>query len=189
MKAHIVVSTILLGATMLMCSSPPEDSKTLKAGGSAGPEPLTYRQNVDAVLSRRCASLDCHGQVGRPLRLYSNNGLRRPGDGGTAPGVGAVTTEEIADNYRALIGLEPEAMLALRAQAASQRDPYQLLMMRKALNVEGCHKGGPAIFRNDKADVCITSWLKKNDVDPLPAAAVAACSEAASSYLNKDQQQ
>jgi hypothetical protein len=34
--------------------------------------------NVSEVVERRCATLDCHGQPARPLRLYGNAGLRRP---------------------------------------------------------------------------------------------------------------
>ncbi|MEZ4297845.1 MAG: hypothetical protein R3B70_23010 [Polyangiaceae bacterium] len=34
--------------------------------------------SVSEVLERRCATLDCHGAIARPLRLYGNAGLRRP---------------------------------------------------------------------------------------------------------------
>lgn len=33
---------------------------------------------VSGVLERRCGSLDCHGGLSRPLRVYGNAGLRRP---------------------------------------------------------------------------------------------------------------
>ncbi|MBK8258312.1 MAG: hypothetical protein IPK82_37295 [Polyangiaceae bacterium] len=33
---------------------------------------------VSEVLERRCGTLDCHGAIARPLRLYGNAGLRRP---------------------------------------------------------------------------------------------------------------
>lgn len=33
---------------------------------------------VSEVIERRCATLDCHGQSSRPLRIYGNAGLRRP---------------------------------------------------------------------------------------------------------------
>ena len=32
--------------------------------------------NVSLFLERRCGSIDCHGQIGRGLRLYSDRGLR-----------------------------------------------------------------------------------------------------------------
>lgn len=33
---------------------------------------------VSRVLEKRCGSLDCHGGLSRPLRIYGNAGLRRP---------------------------------------------------------------------------------------------------------------
>ena len=33
---------------------------------------------VSSVLEERCATLDCHGALARPLRIYGNAGLRRP---------------------------------------------------------------------------------------------------------------
>lgn len=33
---------------------------------------------VSEVLEKRCGSLDCHGAISRPLRIYGNAGLRRP---------------------------------------------------------------------------------------------------------------
>jgi hypothetical protein len=33
---------------------------------------------VSGVLEKRCGSLDCHGGLARPLRIYGNAGLRRP---------------------------------------------------------------------------------------------------------------
>lgn len=33
---------------------------------------------VSAVMEKRCASLDCHGAIARPLRIYGSAGLRRP---------------------------------------------------------------------------------------------------------------
>ncbi len=33
---------------------------------------------VSEVIERRCATLDCHGAISRPMRIYGNAGLRRP---------------------------------------------------------------------------------------------------------------
>ena len=72
---------------------------------------------VSPVFERRCGTLDCHGQVGRPLRIYSGLGLRLPNDAGDTPGNGATTPDEITNNYRAVIGLEPEEMSRVVAGA------------------------------------------------------------------------
>ena len=119
--------------------------------------------NVSPVFERRCGTLDCHGQVGRPLRIYSGLGLRLPNDAGNAPGVNATTPDEIAANYRSVIGLEPEEMSRVEA---GEDPPTDLLILAKPLMLEA-HKGGAQIVSGDSADLCITSWLL-NGVDQAP---------------------
>src|SRR4029077_17724720 len=60
---------------------------------------------VSPVFERRCGTLDCHVQAGRPLRIFSGLGLRLPNDAGDTPGQGATTPDEIVANYRSVIGL------------------------------------------------------------------------------------
>jgi hypothetical protein len=62
---------------------------------------------VSRVLERRCATLDCHGQVSRPLRIFGQYGLRLEQDGSVRPGVEPTTEAEYQANYAAVIGLEP----------------------------------------------------------------------------------
>ena len=110
---------------------------------------------VSPVFEQRCGTLDCHGQVGRPLRIYSGNGLRLPNDAGDFPGVGATTPEEIADNYYSVIGLQPEDMTRVIAGMEPATD---LLILAKPLGLEA-HKGGTQIVMGDSAYDCITSWI------------------------------
>ncbi len=111
---------------------------------------------VSPVFERRCGTLDCHGQVGRPLRIYSGLGLRLPNDAGNAPGTGATTPAEIAANYRAVIGLEPEEMTRV---VAGEDPPRTLLILAKPLMLQA-HNGGPAMApTGDPAETCITSWI------------------------------
>ena len=110
---------------------------------------------MSPVFERRCGTLDCHGQVGRPLRIYSGLGLRLPNDAGNTPGSNATTPDEITANYRAVIGLEPEQMSRVEAGQIPVTD---LLILAKPLMLEA-HKGGPAIASGDSAETCITSWL------------------------------
>lgn len=110
---------------------------------------------VSPVFERRCGTLDCHGQVGRPLRIYSGLGLRLQNDAGNIPGVNATTPDEVAANYRSVIGLEPEEMTRVEA---GEDPPTQLLILAKPLMLEA-HKGGPAIATGDPAEACIESWL------------------------------
>src|SRR6185503_19483134 len=53
-----------------------------------------YTSEIHPLVEAKCASLDCHGAPGRPLRVYSEIGLRirddlRPDPGQMAPPVTA----------------------------------------------------------------------------------------------------
>ncbi len=116
----------------------------------------TQFTTVSPVFERRCGTLDCHGQVGRPLRIYSGLGLRLPNDAGDIPGSGATTPDEITANYRAVIGLQPEQMTRV---IAGEAPPDSLLILSKPLNLES-HKGGPAFApTGDPGAGCITTWI------------------------------
>ncbi|MGH7294249.1 MAG: hypothetical protein ACRELB_04925, partial [Polyangiaceae bacterium] len=56
---------------------------------------------VSRVLEKRCGTLDCHGQVGRALRIYGVNGLRfvQP-DSSDEPGQGSTSELELEANYQ-----------------------------------------------------------------------------------------
>jgi hypothetical protein len=118
--------------------------------------------NVSPVFERRCGTLDCHGQVGRPLRIYSGLGLRMPNDAGNTPGSNATTPDEITSNYLTVIGLEPEEMTRV---IAGQDAPRTLMILAKPLMLQA-HKGGPAMASTgDPAETCITSWLAGQGLD------------------------
>ena len=131
----------------------------------------TFR-DVSGVLEARCGTLDCHGSLARPLRIYGHNGLRRPVafDGGVRdelaeidaaseyyPGGQEPTTpSELRENYRSVCGLEPELMTLVRD---GQEKPESLTIIRKARLLEK-HKGGQVFTANDSpGDFCLTSWL------------------------------
>ena len=117
---------------------------------------------------RGCGSLDCHGQSGRPLRLFHHDGLRLADD--DAPGGGATTPDEHAANLRAVVGLEPEGVRPRRRGRG--RGAERLTLVRKALGLES-HKGGaPLAPRGAAGDVCIRSWLAtKTDEDACASGA------------------
>lgn len=147
------------------CASKPDDSSTpslvvsAPPGPSPGADPAAFRLAVDAVFERRCGSLDCHGQIGRGMRIYGAEGLRLPNDAGLAPGSGATSLDEINANYASIIGLQPERMNAFLAKDPRTRDDaYQLLILSKPLGLER-HKGGAQLNRGEPAEQCIVSWL------------------------------
>jgi hypothetical protein len=125
---------------------------------------------VSPVLEQRCGTLDCHGNMARPLRIYSKNGLRytrQPFDPAASQDAGAVaggaqtSDVEIELNWRSVCGLEPEKMNAL---VAAEIEPEALMLLDKPLgkndpSEESRHKGGKLYVRGDVAWSCIRSWL------------------------------
>jgi hypothetical protein len=122
---------------------------------------------VSAVFEKTCGTLDCHGDIGRPMKIYGQNGLRsftaedllNPGpavDAGRSPGGELQTTDEELDfNRRSICGLEPEKM----ARVYNLEIPAtELMLLRKALEVER-HKGGKLFIETSPGKVCIETWL------------------------------
>ena len=148
---------------------------TVSGCGSAEPEAgwlseaqLPARAQFPAVgeaMQHRCATLDCHGQVGRNLRLYGFGGLRlsTPENPIADPVVDPTTVKELDASYQSAIGLEPEALWRVIAQGA---DPQQLSIVRKTRGIEK-HKGGQLARTGDALDRCLVLWLT-GKADPSP---------------------
>jgi len=111
---------------------------------------------VASMLVQACGTLDCHGTVGRNLRLYGDTGLRySPTD---VPSTLVPTTaDEVTQDYESVVGLEPE--ITSEVVAAGGANPERLTFYRKALGLES-HKGGAVVVQGDPRDVCITTWLQ-----------------------------
>jgi hypothetical protein len=167
------------------CASVPDEHRFTYVGPlpdnlTLAPDFDAYQKGVDEYLARRCATLDCHGQLGRPLRIYSANGLRAfdAAGGGGFPNLTAhtpLTPDEQKANYVAVIGLEPETMGQVIAGGGT--DPKKLLLIKKPLLLES-HKGGQVMSNEaDDGYRCITSWLAGAGIDQ------AACDRAAAPGL------
>jgi len=116
---------------------------------------------VGDALQLSCATLDCHGQVGRNLRIYGYGGLRLSATDGPA---GDPTTElEYLASYESLVSLEPETLSNV---LTLQADPNQLSLVRKTRGIEH-HKGGQRAQTGDSLDLCIVLWLT-GKFDPNP---------------------
>jgi hypothetical protein len=157
--AVAVVSSATLAATQA-CSGTPDSSAVTEvvapdfnqfkgAGAASGQAP------VSRLLEKRCGTLDCHGQVNRPLRIYGQFGLRFTDDAGNQPGVGATTDTEYLANYQSVIGVQPEIMSLV---VQGKDPPESLMLLRKPLQLER-HKGGAVFVSGDDAYQCLTSWL------------------------------
>lgn len=115
-------------------------------------------QGVSTFMEKRCGALDCHGQVGRPLRIYSSTGLRKnlvKGERDTR----ATQPDELLDNYYATVGLEPEEISRSRVTGGAFTD---FLLLKKPLGIEGGgvrHKGGPVLRSTDPGFECLLTWI------------------------------
>jgi hypothetical protein len=157
-KPLVVIVLVCAAGVVESCASTPDDS-TQPHLQVPNVDPAGFGNYVEAVFERRCASLDCHGQIARGMRLYSENGLRLPNDAGLTPGNGATSIEEINANYIAIIGLQPEKVSALLANPQRTSDDVRtLLILSKPLELER-HKGGPALKLGEPAEECIVGWL------------------------------
>lgn len=117
----------------------------------------TGQAGVSAYIEKRCGTLDCHGQAGRPLRIYGRIGLRFPDDADNVPGQAGTTETELRANYESVIGLEPEVLSQVVADPTNS-PPTRLLLVKKPRLLER-HKGGQVVIAGDDGDTCLTSWL------------------------------
>lgn len=129
--------------------------------------PLDEFPRVSLVLERRCGTLDCHGSLARPLKIYSGNGLRLgtldeitdPGvaqGNETVPGGRATTEEEFEANWRSICGLEPEKTIRV---IAGEIPPEDLMVLRKPLLLED-HKGAQLFLEGDPGATCLSCWFR-----------------------------
>lgn len=153
---------------MAACASSPDENRLTEV---IVPDFDTYVTSVDAYLTRRCGSLDCHGQPGRAYRIYSREGYRlyTIQDGSLVSGQQPTQPDEQRANFQALVALEPEEMTRLMARQGE--NPNQLLFLRKPLKIER-HKGGPAMAEDDPGYRCVVAWLQipvvQGDGTPIP---------------------
>ena len=146
--------TVALGAFTGVgaCSAPPasngyvELSEQLKAPFENG--------DVAPAIGMKCGTLDCHGNIARNMRIYSQYGLRMALN--DTPGGMPITPFEVDADYRSVSGLEPEIMDQVIADGGA--NPERLTLIRKARGTEH-HKGGAVVQVGDPMDICLTTWL------------------------------
>lgn len=154
-----------IGFSLLLGCGPSLDEQTREhAAVLAAPSRADFPAVADA-LQLSCATLDCHGQVGRNLRIYGAGGLRLSL---TDLSAGDATTDlEYLASYDSLVGLEPETLSRVFTQ---QADPEELSLVRKTRGIEH-HKGGQRALAGDALDRCMVLWLT-GKFDPEPCTAV-----------------
>jgi hypothetical protein len=124
---------------------------------------------VADLLDHRCGTLDCHGMVGRNLRIYGREGLRKSANDHPTSHPDASTQDEYDETYLSLVGLEPEIMSAVVDGGGAS--PERLTFVRKARGAER-HKGGQLVTEGDEEDRCIVSWLAGKTDDATCRAAL-----------------
>lgn len=143
----------LLGLLLAACAGPEDQRKRVDVASRE------HFELVSEMLGARCGSLDCHGQVGRNLRLYSRSGLRLDPAAVPEADAGVGTDAETEANYRSVIALEPELLRLVIEDGGEQ--PERLTLIRKARGTES-HKGGQALVPTSSGDNCLVSWLQGN---------------------------
>jgi hypothetical protein len=116
-----------------------------------------YAAHVQPYLELTCATLDCHGNPGRALRLYSELGLRasdslrsQPVSSTTEPS--AITQDELDANVLSF------ASVAIEAKSPSQ---HLALLKPLAASAGGVkHIGGVHwLSPKDSGYLCLRAWL------------------------------
>ena len=140
----------VLAALAQGCAAAPDDGARVAIVAPA----LATFPPVATFLEQRCGTLDCHGQVGRNLRLYGFDGLRL--SAADVPGGGPTTSDEMDADFRSLVALEPEILAAVMADGGAR--PERLTLVRKGRGTEH-HKGGALVMPGDAQDLCLLGWL------------------------------
>ena len=150
---------VLLGGGLPACSPSLEQQTADQDRQLQSPSRNDFPPVSDA-LQLRCATLDCHGQAGRNLRIYGYTGLRLLAN--QSPLDFPTTDAEYRASYESVVGLEPELLSKV---VTLESDPDSLAMVRKARGIEH-HKGGQQMQPGDPLDRCIVLWLQnKSDAD------------------------
>jgi hypothetical protein len=128
------------------------------AGSAIDPELLAPQRSsfepVADAMQPHCGTLDCHGQIGRNMRLFGARGLRL--QAGANPADDATTLAEYDASFWSVVGLEPEALTEVLEDAGAA--PERLSLIRKARGHER-HKGNTLMKPGDDLDTCLISWL------------------------------
>lgn len=179
MKTHLYVAgaTMALGGAVLAtsaagCGGDYDAQKPLVCG-----DPELFRAAVSPYLEARCGTLDCHGSMQRPMRLYGRNGLRHP-DEQNITGGEPTTALELDANFASVCALEPEKMAEAIEDLGASGDRLVFIAKPRA-TVR--HKGGKVVDEGDDGDRCMLGWISK--VGERDAAEVSGRCEAATSKL------
>ena len=148
---------MLLLATTALLGCPP--SQGIETWSEADTD--VYANHVHAYVTVACGALNCHGNPGRPLRIYSELGLRIDPALRTTPTDEAhpatpITDEELQDNVIAFSTVSP------------LESGLQHFALQKPLAGGVDHVGGK-LFADTNAPgyLCLRAWLVIDDPEML----------------------
>jgi len=132
-------------ALALLCACAVDQREVPLATGDLA----AHRDHVHPLLEASCATLDCHGDFRRPLRIFSEIGLRRRTELRGTP----ITEEELESNVASLLGVDPSAVGEGRHLA---------LLKPLAEGAGGVHHVGEDLWpdRQDAAYLCLAGWMR-----------------------------
>ena len=143
MMRQLLLVHLALG--LAACAGEDQFAVSIESRGDA----VDFAPYVQPVLEVGCASLDCHGDAGRPLRLYGRRGLRLDP---TLRGLDA-SDEELAANIAAIDGIDPDA---------EQIEDHLVLLKPLAVSAGGIHHIGGDLWSDQSiaAYRCLHAWLR-----------------------------
>ncbi len=138
-----------LSWALLACADTTIEQEALVSG-----DETSFRTEVQTYVGYRCSSLDCHGDMGRMLRVYAEQGLRLD----VALRNKSMSIEEIRDNLRSFAAFD---------DPASHVSQNPILLKALAPAAGGmAHKGGHVWeSREEPGYLCMLAWLEGNSAD------------------------
>jgi hypothetical protein len=159
------VKRALLLIAVVACTGP-------EPGATDVPRMLSlpaYMHDIQPIFEGRCATLDCHGNVQRPLRMFAETGLRASDSLRNVQTPIPITPEELASNVAAANAVDGAAV-----------DPDDSVILQKPLG-QMKHTGGTLwLTPDDPQAVCVRGWLAGTSGDPdIQAACATAATQVA----------
>ncbi|MCP4444286.1 MAG: hypothetical protein GY811_02935 [Myxococcales bacterium] len=160
------VATLLIGlwATLAGCNETNIDEVPLTVG-----DPVSFATDVQTYVGYRCSSLDCHGDMGRTLRIYSYRGLRLQ----DALREEGLSPNELGENLLSIAAFD---------SLGGPVGENQILLKALAVSAGGMAHEGGAVWQStsEPGYRCLAAWLAQESAD---ANAQAACTEATDAIL------
>ncbi len=159
MKHLFLVAVVGLTLGGSACNETNIDEVPLTVGDA-----VSFASDVQTYVGYRCASLDCHGDMGRTLRLYAARGLRLQDVLRDQP----VSSDELGQNLLSLAAFDT---------LGEPSDDNQILLKGLSIDAGGMAHEGGAVWatKDDPGYRCVMAWLSgESALEPAQAACAAA---------------